>query len=212
MVRAATSDPFTFHDSGAENGFSVDNLPPGTPSPFTAAYVTGVTYLHWGPNSASDFATFPLYRGSSADFLPGPGNFVVATTDTSDVDAGAAGSCYKLSAVDINGNESPFALVGPGQTTSVPAVTEAFALEGGRPNPAVGGRLRVQFVLPGDAPAPLEPFDLSGRRIAQRTVGSMGMGRHVVDLSSGGRLHAGIYVVRLTQGTLQRSVRSAVLG
>jgi hypothetical protein len=39
----------------------------------------------------------------------------------------------------------------------------------------------------------------------------MGAGRHVVDLMSGGRLRAGIYVVRLTQGTLQRSARSAVI-
>src|SRR5262249_41255511 len=28
LVRAATGSPFTFYDSGAENGFSIDNLPP----------------------------------------------------------------------------------------------------------------------------------------------------------------------------------------
>lgn len=211
MVRVASSDPFTFYDSGLENGFSIDNIPPQTPAPFTAAYASGATYLHWGESSDVDFSAFRLYRGSSASFVPGPGNLVIATTDTAGVDAGPAGSYYKLSAVDINGNESAFALVGPEQTTSVPAETFAFALEGSRPNPATGGRLRVHFALPGNAPATLDLFDLSGRRVAQKAVGPMGPGRHVVDLSSGGRLRAGIYVVRLTQGTLQRSVRLAVL-
>jgi hypothetical protein len=181
------------------------------PSPFTAAYISGATHLHWGACPASDFATFRLYRGASADFDPSPGNLLLATTDTSFVHPGVAGSWYKLSAVDANGHVSGFAVVGPGQTTSVTSPSVSFALEGPRPNPAVGGRLRVHFALPGDAPAMLELFDLSGRRIVQRAVGSMGAGRHVVDLASDRRLRAGIYVVRLTQGGLQRNVRSAVL-
>ena len=63
--------------------------------------------------------------------MPGPGNVVTATTDTGYVDAGAAGSYYKISAVDFNGNESAFAVVSPSQTTDVPAVASvAFALDG----------------------------------------------------------------------------------
>lgn len=31
MVRAATSDPFTFYDSGVENGFTVNSLSPPLP-------------------------------------------------------------------------------------------------------------------------------------------------------------------------------------
>ncbi len=210
LVRASTS-AFTVYDSGVESGYSIDNLAPPVPSPFTAAYVSGATYLHWGVCPASDFATFRLYRGASADFDPSPGNLLIMTTDTSFVHPGAAGSWYKLSAVDLNGHVSGFALVGPGQTTSVPVSAVEFALDGVRPNPAVGGRLRVHFSLPSGAPATLELFDLSGRRIAERAVGLMGAGRHAVDLASGGRLRTGIYVVRLTQGTMQRSVRAAVI-
>src|SRR5207249_11259863 len=141
FVRAWTG-PRASLDSDLDYGFSVDNLPPPAPTPFTAAYVSGATHLHWGVSPAGDLATFRLYRGASSDFLPGPGNLVVATTDTGYVDAGPAGGYYKISAVDLNANEGPFAALGPNQTTDAPSVpTLSFALEGAQPNPAVRGRL-----------------------------------------------------------------------
>src|SRR5262249_38651329 len=119
MARSVTADPFTFYDSAIDNGFSVDNLPPPIPSPFAAAFATGTTHLHWGPSTAADFATFRLYRGASSTFIPDAGNRIAATPDTGYADPGPAGSWYKLSAVDRNGNESVFAVVGPAQTTAV---------------------------------------------------------------------------------------------
>jgi hypothetical protein len=213
MVRAATADPYTFFDSGTENGFSVDNLSPPAPAPFLAAYSGGATHLHWGASTAGDFATFRLYRGESADFVPGPGTFVTATPDTGYADVGAAGSFYKLSAVDFNGNESLFALVTPNQTTDVTdaAAPLAFALEGVRPNPAFGGRLLVHFALPNGAPATLELLDVAGRRVRERAVGAMGAGRHVVDLSGSERLKPGLYFLRLTQGANQRVARATLM-
>jgi sugar lactone lactonase YvrE len=213
MIRAATSDPFTFFDSGAENGYSVDNLSPLAPTPFLAAYATGATHLHWGVSSASDFETFRLYRGASADFVPGAGTLVTALPDTGYVDAGPAGSFYKLSAVDIHGNESSFALAGPYQTTDVTDVDAplAFALEGVRPNPAFGGRMLVHFALPHGAPATLELLDVAGRRVRERAVGSLGAGRHVVDLSGSQRLTPGLYFLRLTQGASQRVARATLM-
>jgi hypothetical protein len=155
---------------------------------------------------------FRLYRGANADFVPGPGNLVVATTDTRYDDVGPAGRYYKLAAVDRNGNESAFATLGPGQTTDVPATSAiAFALEGARPSPATGARMRVHFSLPSADPAKLELFDLSGRRVAERVVGSLGAGHHVVDLAQGHRLPAGLYLLRLTQGADARVARAAVL-
>jgi len=212
MVRAATPSPFGFYDSALDNGYSVDNLPPPTPSPFAAAYAAGATHLHWSVSSASDFATFHLYRGASADFVPGAGNLVTATPDTGFADVGPAGSYYKLSAVDRNGNESLFALVGPGQTTDVSdAPALQFALEGVRPNPSLGGRMLVHFVLPRNTPASLELFDLAGRRIEERSVGALGAGAHAVELAPGRRVAAGVYLIRLTQGTITRSARAVVL-
>ena len=212
MVRAATSDLFTFYDSGPASAFSVDNLSPSTPAPFQAAFAAGVTQLTWGPSADNDFETFRLHRGASANFVPGPGNLIASTTDIAFADAGPAGGYYKLTAVDWNGNESVFAVVGPGQTTDVPAIpTVAFALEGTRPNPASGGRLMVHFALPTGEAATLELLDLAGRRVTERTVGTLGAGRHSVDLTEGRRLKPGLYFVRLTQGANQRIVRTTLL-
>jgi DNA-binding beta-propeller fold protein YncE len=212
MVRAASSDPFTFYDSGVENGHSIDNLSPPAPSPFALAYLSSAAHLHWGESSAPDFATFRLYRGATSAFVPGPSNFVAATTDTGYVDVVPSGSYYKLSAVDVNGNEGPFALAAPSPPTGVPPrVGDVFALEPMRPNPSQGPGLKVTFSLPTDAPAVLELIDVAGRRIAVRSVGGLGAGRHQVDLASGRRLAPEVYEVRLEQNGRARVERVAVI-
>ena len=87
----------------------------------------------------------------------------------------------------------------------------AFALEGVRPNPSRGEGLTVAFTLPTAASARLELLDVSGRRVAEREVGSLGAGPHALDLSEGRRLTPGLYLLRLTQGTNTRVTRVAVL-
>jgi hypothetical protein len=86
-----------------------------------------------------------------------------------------------------------------------------FALDGARPNPAVGGQLSVQFVLPVATLARLELFDVTGRRVAVREVGSLGPGRHAVNLTEAQHAAPGIYLVRLSQGSNAQTVRVAVL-
>ena len=206
------ADPFTFHDSGIENGISLDNLSrrrrrsswPCTPRARPTS--SGIA------STAADFTSFRLYRGSSASFVPGPGSLVVETSETGYVDPGTAGSYYKVSAVDLNDNESEFAVASLSQTTDVPAVQAvAFALDGTRPNPAIGGRLMVHFALPTGEAATLELLDVAGRRVTERTVGALGAGRHSIELAQGRRLEPGLYFVRLTQGANQRIVRTTVL-
>lgn len=93
----------------------------------------------------------------------------------------------------------------------VVAENSTFALEGVRPNPAQSGQLMVQFVLPSAAPAKLELFDIAGRRVAQRDVGSLGAGRHAENLAEDVRLLPGVYLVRFTQAGNVRATRAAVL-
>jgi hypothetical protein len=76
----------------------------------------------------------------------------------------------------------------------------AFALEGAWPNPSSGGAPAVAFRLPDGSPALLELLDVSGRRVLEREVGTLGIGRHRVNLASERRLGPGIYLLRLTQG------------
>ena len=84
-------------------------------------------------------------------------------------------------------------------------------LEGVRPNPSRGDRLSVGLVLSTVARARLELVDVSGRRVAEREVGTLGPGRHAVDLAERRHLPAGLYLLRLTQGANTRVVRAVVL-
>ncbi len=296
FVTALTTSATVFYESNVDSGYSVDNLAPPLPVPFVAAYLGASTSLHWGPSPAEDLLEFRLYRGATADFVPGSGNLVAATRDTSFVD-GTGDFHYKLVAVDLHGNRSRTAVVSPGApvatlaslvaaiarsgraelTWFAPAggaldatvyrrtegsdwapiaavstdgsgylrfVDEAvqagrrygyclgvvdagvhlffgeawvevgaleFALGGARPNPSPRGRLSVEFVLPSAAPAQLELFDVGGRRMARREVGSLGAGRHAVDLSAGRRVPAGRYVIRLSQAGRVTSASAVVL-
>jgi hypothetical protein len=294
LVRAATAQPTVYFDSAPDSGYSLDNLPPPTPAPFAAVYGPPSTALHWGPNSARDFYEFRLYRGLDTDFVPGFANLVTATRDTGYVDATPTVYVYKLSAVDIHGNESHFAVVTPngpvatlaslvaidaqpnrirltwfsanpglaatvyrrtansdwaslGQITVdgtgylryqdsavqtgtrygyrlgimdggtevfvgeawATAEPPALALEGARPNPAVGGALAVAFTLSSAEAAKLELIDVTGRRLVARDVGSLGPGAHSVNLGEGTRIPPGIYLVRLSAAE-QRLTRRVV--
>jgi hypothetical protein len=211
MVQARTAG--TQHwESLPMSGTSVDNLAPAAPDPFTANYFDGATHLHWGNNMEPDLASYRLYRGDTAGFLPGPGNLIATQSDTGYVDVGAAGPYYKLSAVDVHGNESAFALVMPAATTEVPEVGAlAFAIEVLSPNPASGSRLDIRFALPTSAPARIELLDVTGRRLLTRDVGGLGAGRHALDLAAGSNLAPGIYWVRLIQGSERRSTKIAMI-
>src|SRR5262249_13024824 len=119
VVTAYTTNPSIWFVSAIVSGQSVDNLAPAQPTALTASYSAGQTNLQWAANSESDLGSYRVYRGASSSFTPGPGNLIATQISTSYADVGLPGSYYKLSAVDVNGNESGFALVTPDQTTAV---------------------------------------------------------------------------------------------
>ena len=75
-----------------------------------------------------------------------------------------------------------------------------LALRPVRPNPTQRGTLTVNFTLPSAAPTRIELLDVSGRRVVEREVGSLGAGYHALDLREGRRLAPGLYLVRLHAG------------
>ena len=87
---------------------------------------------------------------------------------------------------------------------------ERLVLRGAIPNPARGEPLVASFSLPDAQPAMLALFDLAGREVVRREVGSLGPGRHAVALGGGG-LAAGIYIVRLTRSGASLETRVAVV-
>ena len=97
-----------------------------------------------------------------------------------------------------------------GHTSIQVPLQGTLALAGVHPNPS-DGELLVTFSLASGAPAVLELFDVSGRRVAGRAVGSLGTGTHVLRMDpAAGRLSAGLYYLRLVQGDLARTARVVV--
>ena len=78
-------------------------------------------------------------------------------------------------------------------------------------NPALGGRLALAFTLPSASSARLEVLDVTGRRVFAREVGTMGAGRHTLQVGGDTPLRSGVYFVRLSQGAEVASARATVL-
>jgi hypothetical protein len=94
--------------------------------------------------------------------------------------------------------------------TWVEASGTDVALLGARPNPTSPSTLQIEFVLTSRESATLELFDLEGRRIVSRDVGALGAGRHRIALSPNSRVFPGVYISKLTIGTISRSARVVI--
>jgi hypothetical protein len=86
-----------------------------------------------------------------------------------------------------------------------------LAIRRAAPNPAVGSRFWVEFVLRDGSPARLELMDVAGRVLFSRNVGALGPGAHALDLTGGDRRTPGIYFLRLRQGVSEVRARAVVL-
>ena len=85
-----------------------------------------------------------------------------------------------------------------------------FALRGITPNPARGA-FNVFFSLPSSKPATLALYDVSGRQVVARSVGTLGGGLHSIPLGERGKLPAGLYVIKLSQAGRVATHRVAVI-
>jgi hypothetical protein len=119
-----------------------------------------------------------------------------------DVTAGAR-YAYRLSHRGGNGTETT-----PEVWIDVPTRLD-FGLDAPRPNPSAGD-LVSSFTLLDGAPARLEVFELGGRRVLSREVGTRGGGMHRVNLTAGTRLAPGVYIVVLSQAG-RRAAQRVVL-
>ena len=166
-------------DSAPDSGYSVDNLPPPPPAPFAANYSAGTTHLHWSPALVPDLAGYRLYRGSMAGFVPDPAHRIGTPTDTTFADTPGGFYYYKVSAVDVHGNESATTLAFPvGTTDAPPSGPGMLALAGAAPNPLVADAA-IRWSLSRDGAMRLAIVDLAGRRVRTLENGIETSGAHV---------------------------------
>lgn len=185
-----------------DSGYSVDNLAPLAPNPLPVEQVAGGTRLRWQANGEPDLAGYRIYRGLTAEFVPGPDCLEAVVTEPSYLDASVEASYFKVSAFDTHGNEGPAALIAsPGSAMgSGTAMPGGPSLAAARPNPAAGTTV-LSFMLPREMVVRLSLFDASGRRVRTLAEGSWSAGEHSVrwDLSNddGRPLSAGLYFALL---------------
>lgn len=217
MVSSETEDGEDFWDSMPAMGYSIDNLAPATPAPFTGQYAAGSAALQWGANSEPDLAGYRLYRGSTPGFATGPASLVSALTTTSLVDAVSQPWFYKLTALDVHGNESPPALLQPQGVLDAPGGPRAIAhFAAPQPNPVrAGTSTHLRFGLATGGAVLLTVFDAQGREVCELLRGSFEPGEHGVTLAThredGRRLAPGLYLVRLEGPGLAATRRVLVL-
>lgn len=173
FVSAHTTTPSVWYASDPDSGYSVDNIPPGMPAGLAAEpnFAPAGLALAWDMSPANDLSHYAVHRGSSESFVPGPEN-LVATPAVPEWFDGAwwwtDGYYYKVSALDVHGNESGFALLRPEDVTGalVPMPPEASYLAQNQPNP-FNPMTKIAFGLSAPAHVSLRIYAVSGRLVRE---------------------------------------------
>ena len=214
-ARASTSNSADRWYSAPDSGYSVDNLAPAPPVLLAAFYGAGTSRLAWNPNHEGDLAGYRLYRGTSPSFTPSAGSLVSAQPDTGFVDPAGAPYWYKLTAVDLHGNESAVVTVLPAGTLGVDGGPAAAWFASPSPNPARGGTA-LRFALARAGSVRIEVLDAAGRSVRVLADGGYETGEHSLRWdgrdAAGRSVAPGLYFVRVTAPDLRATRRLAVIG
>jgi hypothetical protein len=214
-------DPLVFWDSPPTPGYSVDNLAPCMPLALggEVAYSPSGLELTWSPGSEPDLGGYRIYRDIGLSFIPGPGNILETTCDTLFFDSGwfsGAGYCYKVSAVDVHGNESEYAVLTDEQITGdepIP-VPDATFLAQNFPNP-FNPRTTISFGLKEKSNVSLKIYDTAGRLVTSLVDDSLPAGEYLVDwngLDKGGKpVASGVFLYKLVAGKFVRTRKMVLL-
>ncbi|HEY3217021.1 MAG TPA: T9SS type A sorting domain-containing protein [Candidatus Eisenbacteria bacterium] len=143
-------------------------------------------------NNGSRLWTVPSVTTDQLRLAVAAVNRVDATGIVTDAELGESGTFRISATVGVGGG-----------------ATVAFAMRKIAPNPT-HGEFTVDFSLPNGKPATLAVYDVSGRQVAVRQVGSLGAGQHSVTFGKQ-MLAAGVYHVRLTQDGRSLTRRASVI-
>lgn len=156
----------------------LDTAPPATPTNARASRSGPAALVQWNANSESDLAGYSVYRGLSAGGpftkLNGPLLTTLSYTDNA-IPTGATTVFYRVSASDVNGNES--ALASPVSVTFITAGAseQDWVIGAGYPNPShTGQSVCLPVVIPasGAGTATIEIEDSGGHRVRRIEIGS----------------------------------------
>lgn len=206
MVIAHTADAFNYWVSNELSGRSVDNLAPLAPLALTAQRTGNYVYLKWNRVRVPDLHNYTVYRKTSNGVTAIPQNFLSDAVDTvlTDTTAPASGVYYIVTATDVHANQGAASNeAAVGATTGVgnlPPITSLLVLQN-RPNPFTASST-FDIGLPSASKVSLEVFDVAGRRVASRSLGSKPAGWQSISIDAVGDdnrpLASGVYFYRIT--------------
>jgi predicted lipoprotein with Yx(FWY)xxD motif len=213
--------PAIFWDSPPVVAYSVDNLAPCMPLELVGeqSFTPAGMELAWTPNTEADLGGYNIYRDIGPSFEPGTGNLIATTCDDHlfDGDWGwDVGFCYKVSAVDVNGNESDFAVLCAEQVTGddpMP-VPDATFLAQNFPNP-FNPVTTIGFGLKESGYVSLRIYDAAGRLVTTLVDESRPAGRYTTQWNGqstdGSTVASGVYFYKLTAKEFEETKKMILL-
>jgi hypothetical protein len=227
MVTAHTADQFTFWDSEPDSGYSIDNIIPAPPSGGGArqSYDPEGLELRWNRNTDPDLRYYRVYRGSEGATAAGRSTFtngeiLLATTpDTTYFDGEWRwyhDYYYKITAVDIHGNESDPDSIGRGEVTGddPPVTPQVTFLDQNHPNP-FNPNTTISFGMHEPGRVTLNIYDVTGRpvHVLVNEHRAAGVYRESWDGTDGnGRtLASGVYFYRLKTKAFEKTKKMILL-
>lgn len=213
--------PVRWYVSDPDSGYSVDNLPPEPPGGLVAeqSFVPAGLALGWDVNAANDLSHYAVYRGTSEDFEPAAENRIAAPLVPEFFDGKwrwNGGFYYKISALDVHGNESGFALLRPEDVTGAetPKAPEATYLRQNYPNP-FNPVTKIEYGLAAPERMYLRIYDAAGR-LVRELVNEVRPAARYEDVwdgrdGAGRQIASGMYFYRLDAGAFTQTKKMILL-
>lgn len=205
-------------DIGAHGGPEATAEQPASPSGLsvvTRGERAWFVDLDWDDNAEPDLASYAVYRGLSADFVPAAANRVALiappVSDWRDeVPDGETVFHYKVAALDADayasGYSAPASGTGQNDTAAEDLPPARFRLRDAYPNP-FNPSTTLSFELPAPAAVRLAIFDAQGRCVRRAQLARVEAGRHRWTWDgrddAGQALASGVYALEFTAGPWQ---------
>ncbi len=221
QIIAHSAAPSVFWVSEPDSGYSADNLAPCIPLSLAGEQMFGPTGLQltWDRNTEPDMDCYNVYRGIAEEFTPGPGNLLAAECDTALFDGGwewDGGYFYKVAAVDVHGNESPYALLRPNQVTGDDPMPlpDATFLAQNFPNP-FNPVTNIGFGIKESGHISIRIYDAAGRLVTTLVDEARPAGRYTTEWNGqntdGSSAASGVYFYRLTTREFEETKKMILL-
>ena len=176
--------------------------------------------LNWNGNGETDLLHYAIYKGAIQNFTPSQYNLLATSATNSYTDEAIVDYrvYYKVSAVDISGNESGFSdeasiLVG---VKDKKIILTKFLLEQNYPNPfnpSTTIKYSIPFVVNeyfSFSNTTLKVFDILGREVATLVNKQQNAGNYEV-IFNASNLSSGVYFYRLQSGNFVETKKLILL-